>query len=384
MTRRLPIGACLAGTAVLLIGLPRPALAQGSSADTDTPWQVVPGDGSSQAPPAGMSGDAKADWQQIEAMDSTPPAGQWTTREQARAGTIEYLGRQEQGLRGFIAAYPGDTHASEAKLRLAHLLATRADIEQDPRQRRASDAILDELEKEPVMKDRRADVEFARVSIFMQRVDALSGANRDTLLEKARGFAKQFPEDHRVAALLAEVASAFDDQPRTARALLEQALPDAKTAELRARIGDDLKRLALLGKPLEMRWTGVDGTRVDLASLRGKVVLIYFFASWSPPSMLELDWARQLTGRAPADVLQAVGICLDSDPVSVPSMLAQHEITWPVYCDGHGWQGDLVRSLGINSLPELWIVDREGVLRSLDAKDDAVALIEKAAGESGQ
>lgn len=322
--------------------------------------------------------DADADWQQITAMESgAPGADQWKTREEAQAGTLEYLGRQEQALRAFIAAYPQDARAADAKLRLAHLLATRADLAQDPRERRAAEALLDELEREPAMKDRRADVEFARISIFMQRVDAVTGENRDALLDRARAFAKEFPDDRRVAALLAEVASAFDDEPKTARALLEQARPTAKTPELRARIDDDLKRLSLLGKPLEMQWTAVDGRRVDLEQLKGSVVLIYFFASWSAPSMYELDWVKQLAGRVGQGPVQAIGICLDNDPVAVPGMLADHDVTWPVYCDGHGWQGELVRGLGINALPELWIVDRDGVLRSLDAKQDAAALIQR-------
>jgi peroxiredoxin len=133
-----------------------------------------------------------------------------------------------------------------------------------------------------------------------------------------------------------------------------------------------------------MRWTAIDGTRINLDDLRGKIVLIYFFASWSQPSMLELDWVRQLASRVPSDTLQALGICLDNDPVAVPSVLADHAVTWPVYCDGRGWQGPLVRSFGINAIPVLWIVDRDGILRALDAKDDAVQIIEKAAGESGQ
>ena len=329
--------------------------------------------------------DADADWAQINAMDANGPSQQWQSEEQARDTTLDYLGKQEKALRDFIAAYPGDAHVPDAKLRLAHLLATRADLAQDSSQRVASDAILNELESEPAMKDRRADVEFARLSIFMQRVNALSGANRDPLLEKARAYAKEFPDDRRVAPLLAEVADAFEeDEPKTARALLEQALPKAQTPELRASITDDLKRLALLGKPLEMHWTAIDGTRINLDSLHGKVVLIYFFASWSPPSMVELDWVRDLASRVPADTLQALGVCLDKDPVALPSMLSDHGITWPVYCDGGGWQGPLVRSLGINEIPDLWIVDRDGILRALDAKDDAVQLIEKAAGDSAQ
>ena len=51
---------------------------------------------------------------------------------------------------------------------------------------------------------------------------------------------------------------------------------------------------------------------------------------------------------------------------------------------GGGGKGDLVRSLGINELPDLWIVDRDGVLRALDAKEYAEGLIRKAMRESGE
>ena len=248
-------------------------------------------------------------------MDKNPPSsGQWKNRREAEDGTVEYLGKQERALRGFIADYPKEPRVPEAKLRLAHLLATRAEIEQEPRGLRESDAVLDELEREPAMKDRRADVEFARVSIFMQQVDALTGANREALLEKALDYARQFPDDRRVAALLAEVATAFENEPKRAEALLDEAQPKAKTPQLRARISDDLKRLALVGKPLEMKWTAVDGTRVDMEKLQGKVVLIYFFAKWSTPSMMTLDWVRRLAGRFPSESIQTLGICLDDEP----------------------------------------------------------------------
>jgi len=327
---------------------------------------------------AGARADAVSDWQEIQTMEKQGPGQQWQTSDEARTGTLDYLAKQEQTLRMFIAAYPTDAHAPDAKLRLAHLLATRADIEQNPNVRRASDEMLDELEAEPAMKGRRADVEFARVSIFMQRVDSLTGTNRDSLLEKARAFASEFPDDHRVAPLLAEVASAFEDEPRTAHTLLVTALPKAGTPELKQRITDDLKRLALVGKPLDMEWAAVDGSDVKLQNLRGKVVLIYFFASWSSPSMAGLDWVRQLAAQYPAESVQALGICLDKDPVAVPQMLSDHQITWPVYCDGDAWQGKLVRNLGINELPELWILDTNGILLTLDAKDDAEGLIQKA------
>ncbi len=327
--------------------------------------------------------DADADWKAIEAMETNAPASQWNTPEEARTGAIEYLREQQGSINAFIKTYPNDPRVFDAKLRLAHLLATLGDMTQDPAGRSDAQALLDQLEEDPAMKDRRADVEFARLSLFMQRADA-AGSSREALLGKTRAFAKDFPNDHRLAALLAEVASAFDDQPRTARVLLEQAQPLADTPELRERIADDLKRLSMVGKPFQMRWTAVDGRRVDLDRLQGRVVLIYFFANWSAPSMYQLDWVKSLRGGSESIVI--LGVCLDKDPTSVPGMLAGHDINWPVYCDGDGWEGQMVRSLGINSLPALWIVGTDGTLLTVDAKDDAPAIIEKAApiGDSGQ
>ena len=136
--------------------------------------------------PGSARADAAGDWQQIEDMEANAPSAQWNTRAAALAGAIKYLGKQEEALRMFIAAYPADAHAPDARLRLAHLLATRGDLDQNPRDRREADAVLDELEAEPAMRDRRADVEFARLSIFMQRVDSVTGSNREALLVKER------------------------------------------------------------------------------------------------------------------------------------------------------------------------------------------------------
>ena len=275
-------------------------------------------------------------------------------------------------MRDFLAAHPGDGHELDAELRLAHLLATRADLEQAPQGHREAEAIFNRLEGDPKFQDRRPDIAFARISLFMQRLDTSSAEGRARLLSETRAFGAAFPRDHRVAALYAEVSSAFPDEPKTARALLESASPLAGTDELRARMGDDLKRLALLGKPLAMKWTSVQGQQVNLAKMRGKVVVIYFFASWSPPAMAELEWVRQLAAGNPG--IQVLGICLDSDPVEVPSMLADRQIDWPVYCDGGGWGGPLVRGLGINALPTLWIVDKDGILRSVAARPGEAAV----------
>ena len=51
-------------------------------------------------------------------------------------------------------------------------------------------------------------------------------------------------------------------------------------------------------------------------------------------------------------------------------MMESFGITWPTYFNAKGWESDLVRSLGINAIPTLWLVDKRGVLRSINARDD--------------
>ena len=50
-------------------------------------------------------------------------------------------------------------------------------------------------------------------------------------------------------------------------------------------------------------------------------------------------------------------------------------MTW----DGNGWDGPLMKALGINSVPTTWLLDRNGVLRSLDALDDPDSQIRRLA-----
>ena len=44
-------------------------------------------------------------------------------------------------------------------------------------------------------------------------------------------------------------------------------------------------------------------------------------------------------------------------------------------CDGHGWSGEAVRALGVNALPTVWVLDRDGNLLSLNARGPQAAVL---------
>ncbi len=314
-----------------------------------------------------LAGDADLDWKQIVLLDAGPRV-EFKSREEARVRTLKHLAMQEKSLRDFLQNHPGDSHDLDARLRLAHLLATRGDLQPQPEAIVQAQKILDDIETNPATpKDRVADAAFGKISIFMQRSREPNEHERDSLLGQARRFQNRWPADKRLAPLLAEVATLFDEQPKTKSSLLRDALSLATNPELKQRIEDDLKRLARLGQPLDLKFTALDGRAVNVADFRGKIVLVYFFANWSPPSILALASVRASAQKHDA---QAIGISLDEDKAALEASLNRHQVGWPIFFDGKGWESPLVRSLGINALPTVWLLDRQGKLRTLNARRD--------------
>ena len=327
----------------------------------------------------GVAAEADNAWNAIVALDAGPQR-RARSAEEVQAVISAHLAAQEKALRSFLSAFPGDERAFEARLRLARLLAMRGEMKRDAVATREAETLLDQLGKiaDP---EQRAHVDFTRISMAMRRLNKPTSAERDNLLTRVQNFRGAHPEDRRGAALLAEVATLFDPQPKTKRKLLTDALSLADDEELKARIGDDLRRLDLLGEKLEFTAPNLAGTPVDLASFRGRVVLLCFFAVWSEPSLQALEAVKKSVGNLPKDQLQIVGISLDTKPAALAGLIQAKGISWPVLCDNQGWESAALRGLGINALPTVWLLDRAGKLRSLNALENTAGQVRQILAE---
>lgn len=321
---------------------------------------------------------ADEDWAQITALDAGPGA-QPRNADEARSAAVAHLDRQEAALRKFLAAHADDARIFEAKLRLARLLQIRADVQGSTKAVAESAKILDALEK-VATPEQRAEVDFTRVTALMRTLRLKEPAQREQLATAARKFQRDHPDDRRIAALFAEVASVFVLQPKTMRAFLADADARAKSPELKSRIADDLRRLDMLGQPLELKFTALDGSAFDVEQLRGKIVVAVFFAAWSPESLATLESMKR-TAEGSKDTVALVGVSLDTKPDRLAAILKTKGITAPVGCDGKGWESPLVRALAINQMPTVWLIDKRGRLRSLDGSEETAGQIHQLLGE---
>jgi hypothetical protein len=157
--------------------------------------------------------------------------------------------------------------------------------------------------------------------------------------------------------------------------MLEEAGRLTAEEPLKRRIADDLRRLDLIGKPLSLKVSALKGEEIDLAKLRGYVVVLVFWSSDSPHSLLWLRDFRTSWESLPKDQVRVVTVSLDENQAALESRLEALRSDWPTHFDGMGWHSPVARSLGINALPSVWILDKKGVVRTINARASYETLI---------
>jgi thiol-disulfide isomerase/thioredoxin len=132
-----------------------------------------------------------------------------------------------------------------------------------------------------------------------------------------------------------------------------------------------LDRVANLQKqPLDLKYTALDGSTVDLAKLRGKVVLVDFWSSTCAPYAQVVPDIVAAYKKYHDQGFEVVGISLDEDKDAMQGFMQDKGMTWPQNFDGKGWNNDVSQSFNIRALPVEWLVDKKGMVVSLDARQD--------------
>ena len=121
------------------------------------------------------------------------------------------------------------------------------------------------------------------------------------------------------------------------------------------------RKNALVNKPAPtFARSTVDNQRVDLAALRGRVVLLNFWATWCAPCQVEIPRFIEWQSKYQADGLTVVGVSMDDDSEPVKSFVHKRGLNYPVVL------GDEKLGLaygGILGLPVTYLIDRNGIVR---------------------
>jgi cytochrome c biogenesis protein CcmG/thiol:disulfide interchange protein DsbE len=103
----------------------------------------------------------------------------------------------------------------------------------------------------------------------------------------------------------------------------------------------------------------LSGATMKLSELRGKLVVINFWASWCEPCKYEHDMLQQASSYY-GETVQFVGIVYQDTEAAVRAYLEQHASVYPHLLDP---TTSVAIDYGISGVPETYLVDRDGVIR---------------------
>lgn len=120
-----------------------------------------------------------------------------------------------------------------------------------------------------------------------------------------------------------------------------------------------------IGKPIDLKFTAMDGRQVDVAKLRGKVVMIVFWATWCGPCVAEFPTIKKTYEKFHDKGLEVIGVSLDDDKEDLLNFLKKNgPAPWPQYFDGKGWNTEASFKFAINAVPTIFLLDKKGNLIS--------------------
>ena len=123
----------------------------------------------------------------------------------------------------------------------------------------------------------------------------------------------------------------------------------------------------------------VNGNPVNIKSFRGKYVLVDFWASWCGPCRGENPNVVTAFKKYSSKNFTVLGVSLDKSKDPWLQAIANDGLTWTHVSDLKGWTNAVAQKFGINSIPQNFLIDPNGVIigrnlrgPDLDAKLESV------------
>lgn len=181
-------------------------------------------------------------------------------------------------------------------------------------------------------------------------------------LKDLEQFVSDYPscDDAAEAMLQLAIAQEFAGKDDEATKWFDTIVSKFPKHELAKKAAGASYRLNSVGKTLSLRGKMVDGRDFDLATLKGKVVVIHYWSTWCEPCKADMEQLRTLQAKYGKQGFALVGISLDSDTNELATFLKAKKLTWPQLYEPGGLESRLANELGVLTLPTMLLIDKQG------------------------
>ncbi|HAP02319.1 MAG TPA: thioredoxin family protein, partial [Bacteroidetes bacterium] len=113
----------------------------------------------------------------------------------------------------------------------------------------------------------------------------------------------------------------------------------------------------------EINIPDVNGKNISLQSLKGKYVLVDFWASWCMPCRKENPNVVEAYNKYKDKGFTVYSISLDDDIEKWKKAIEQDHLSWPYHVSElKGWESEVVHQFGIEGIPTNYLIDKEGII----------------------
>jgi thiol-disulfide isomerase/thioredoxin len=117
-----------------------------------------------------------------------------------------------------------------------------------------------------------------------------------------------------------------------------------------------------VGDKPKLEFKAIDGTAVTSEKLKGRIVVVDFWATWCQPCMAMAGEMVELNKQYGDKGLQMIGVSLDQNRAALERVCKEQNFTWPQQFDGKGWDNAIWKQWGERGIPFTVLLSPDGTV----------------------
>ena len=219
-------------------------------------------------------------------------------------------------------------------------------------------------EDQEILSQANFALRMAEYTASLQKPNANFGKIQSDWIETLEEFVANYAGTRPAGEAMLQIAVSqeFAGEDTAATKWYDQIVSDYPNTEMSEKAAVAIRRLKSIGEPLELSGKGLDGRPIDLASLRGRVVLVHYWATWCEPCKEDMKQLRNLLAKNARRKFAIVGVNLDDQAQSAVDYVRAERIKWPQLHAQGGLESPLAKQLGVFTLPLMMLIDKDGTV----------------------
>ena len=182
-------------------------------------------------------------------------------------------------------------------------------------------------------------------------------------LESLSGFVDRYPKSLEAAKAYLQMAFSkeFEDKEKEALRYYKKVTKSFAGTAAAERAEGAVRRLESVGHTIELEGSTLDGKSFRLSALRGKPVVIHYWATWCGPCKQDMKLLSRLQSSYRRAGLQIVGVNVDGVREEAVAFMKENKLPWTQLFEPGGLESSrLAKVLGVQTLPTTLLIDQRG------------------------